>query len=132
MQGIFPRFAGLLLLLGECAERNGDLEAAARDFAMAVELAPEQPVAHNRLGAALIELRRFEEALPHLEAAAAAGLALAHTNLGICHFHRGDAQRALQHFANAAQQLPNDALAQANYDKARAAIGAAPNGSGLR
>ncbi len=124
--------AGLLLLLGECAERNGDLETAARDFAMAVEVAPEQPVAHNRLGAALIELRRFEEALPHLEAAAAAGLALAHTNLGICHFHRGDAQRALQHFANAAQQLPNDALAQANYDKARAAIGAASNGSGLR
>jgi Tfp pilus assembly protein PilF len=75
----------------------------------------------NRLGALLIELRRFDEAIPVLERAAAAGLALAHTNLGICHFHAGDSRRALEHFAAAAEQLPDDATAQQNYARARAA-----------
>ena len=60
-------------------------------------------------------------AIPVLERAAAAGLALAHTNLGICHFHAGDSRRALEHFAAAAEQLPDDATAQQNYARARAA-----------
>src|SRR5262245_31223099 len=111
----------LLTLLGDAAQRSGDCARAAEDFAAAVELRPTDGALLNRLGAVLIELRRFDAAIPVLERAAAAGLALAHTNLGICHFHAGDSHRALEHFAAAAEQLPDDPTAQQNYARARAA-----------
>jgi Tfp pilus assembly protein PilF len=119
----FPTEQGrdLLVRLGDLARKDGDVEAASCDFEAALRLSPEEPSVLNRLGAVRIEQRRFDEALPLLEAAAKAGIALAHTNLGICHFQRGDSARALEHFALAAQQLPNDPTAQANYAMARAA-----------
>jgi GT2 family glycosyltransferase len=119
----FPTEQGrdLLVRLGDLARKDGDVEAASFDFEAALRLSPDEPSVLNRLGAVRIEQRRFEEALPLLEAAAKAGVALAHTNLGICHFQRGDSARALEHFALAAQQLPNDPTAQANYAMARAA-----------
>ncbi len=111
----------LLLRLGDDAQRRGDLAQAAAQFGAALELSPDQGVVLNRLGAALVELRRFDEAIPLLERAAASGLALAHTNLGICHFHDGQPARALEHFAAAARQLPDDPTVQQNYERARAA-----------
>jgi GT2 family glycosyltransferase len=111
----------LLVHLGEHSQRQGDLDAAAMDFATALSLKPGDATLLNRLGAVRVEQRRFEEALPLLEEAASKGVALAHTNLGICHYQRGDGTRALAHFAKAAQQLPDDATAQSNYEKARAA-----------
>lgn len=111
----------LFYRLGDLAQRRGDFAAAAADFEAALQLNPDDGNLLNRLGAALIELRRFDEALPLLERAAGQGLALAHTNLGICHFHAGAPARALEHFAAAARQLPNDPTAQQNYERARAA-----------
>ncbi|MGE3175189.1 MAG: tetratricopeptide repeat protein [Planctomycetota bacterium] len=115
--------ANLLTRLGDHAWSTGDHEAAIADLRAAAELRPDDAALQNRLGALLIELRRFDEAIPVLERAAASGLALAHTNLGICHFHRGFGDLALSHFARAAQQLPDDPTAQDNYRRARAASG---------
>lgn len=119
----FPAEQGgeLLVRLGDFEMKERRFEAAAADFESALLLLPGDPAVQNRLGAVYVEQRRFDLALPMLEAAAAQGVALAHTNLGICHFQRGDSQRALDHFALAAQQLPNDPTAQSNYQKARAA-----------
>ena len=119
----FPAEQGtaLLLQLGDLAMKQRDFDTAARDFECAMALTPADPAIKNRLGAVRIEQRRFDDALPLLRAAAEEGIALAHTNLGICHFQRGDAELALLHFALAAKQLPDDATAQSNYDKARAA-----------
>lgn len=110
----------MLVRLGERTQQQGDLDAAGEDFAAALSLKPTDPALMNRLGALRIEQRRFDDALPLLEQAAQQGLALAHTNLGICHYQRGDGARALDHFQKAAQQLPDDKTAQANYELARA------------
>jgi Flp pilus assembly protein TadD len=51
--------------------RKGELEGAAREFAAAAELAPENPWIRNNLGAAWALLGRFDRAIPEFEAALA-------------------------------------------------------------
>lgn len=115
------RACELLVATGDLAQTHGALDEAAEDFAAALAMKPDDPNACNRLGAVRVAQRRFDEALPLLEQAAAMGLALAHTNLGICHYQLGAPEVALEHFRRAAEQLPDDATAQANYETARAA-----------
>lgn len=115
------RACELLVAVGELAQQHGALDEAAEDFAAALALKPGDAALCNRLGAVRVSQRRFDEALPLLEQAADLGMALAHTNLGICHYQLGAPERALDHFRRAAEQLPDDATAHANYEKARAA-----------
>jgi tetratricopeptide (TPR) repeat protein len=124
-----PRQAALLLRrLGEHARARGLLDCAIENFAEAAALDPGDATLHNWLGIALLEARQFARAIEALERAAAMGFALAHTNLGICHFQAGDAARALQHFAAASKKLPDDPTAQQNYERAIASISPRPAG----
>ncbi len=65
----------LLLLVGACAEtpnaqyRRGEVRPAAEAYARAVEGGDTSRVARYNLGTALLRLRSFDEARPHLEAA---------------------------------------------------------------
>ena len=65
----------LLLLLAACAEtpnaqyRRGEVRPAAEAYARAVEGGDTSRVARYNLGTALLRLRRFDEARPHLVAA---------------------------------------------------------------
>jgi tetratricopeptide (TPR) repeat protein len=117
------RAVELLVATGDLAQAHGALDEAAEDFAAALATKPEEPALCNRLGAVRVAQRRFDEAIPLLERAAREGVALAHTNLGICHYQLGAPDVALAHFQKAAEQLPDDHTAQANYETARAATG---------
>ncbi|HEY0154946.1 MAG TPA: hypothetical protein VGB92_23245 [Longimicrobium sp.] len=65
----------LIMLLGGCAEspnaqyRRGEVRQAAEGYARAVEGGDTSGVARYNLGTALLRLRQFDEARPHLVAA---------------------------------------------------------------
>jgi GT2 family glycosyltransferase/Tfp pilus assembly protein PilF len=117
--------ADLLRRLGEHARSRGLLDCAIANFEDAVEQDPLDANLSNWLGIALLEARDFKRAIKALERAAAGGFALAHTNLGICHFQLGDNQKSLHHFAAASALLPTDPTAQANLLQAQSAFGSA-------
>jgi tetratricopeptide (TPR) repeat protein len=77
--------------------------AARAEFAEALRLRPKFPEAHNSLGYVLNQLGRYEEAIPHFQAAADAekfrGRPLAYLNLGTAYSNAHDydaAQRAVR------------------------------------
>ena len=92
--GALPRMllVGCVLGLAACREtphaqyRRGEVRPAAEAYARAVERGDTSAAARYNLGTALLRLRAFDEARPHLEAAVPrAGRALrerAHYNLG--------------------------------------------------
>lgn len=88
----------LLKLLGERAEREGDFAEAERRFRGAVDAAPSNGLAHQRLGDFLLARGRFEEAI------AAYQLALRHG--GVRHqtyFELGQAYQGLGQFETAVE-----------------------------
>lgn len=114
--------AALLRELGELARGAGDLAQAVMHFRDAAALQPDDGALHNWLGIALLESGDMAAALAALDRALALGCAQAHTNLGICHYRRGDLATALPHFEAAAAKLPDDAAAQQNLAQWRAAL----------
>ena len=71
--GAWGTWVGALLLLGACAEtpnavyRRGEVRPAAEAYARAVERGDTSAAARYNLGTALLRLRGFDEARPHLE-----------------------------------------------------------------
>jgi len=118
--------ASLLASMGQHAHEQGRFAAAATHFEAAIEIRPDEPALRNMLGAALIEQHRFADAIDALQPAAAAGLALANMNLGICHYQTGDLDAALEQMRRAAIGLPDDAVVARNYAQVCAVAGRAP------
>jgi GT2 family glycosyltransferase len=104
----------LLVAIGEHSWRNGDHAAAARDFAAALQLAPDDGALHNWLGLCHLARADLAAATTAFTAAIAAGFALAHTNLGITLHRQGLAARARDCFAKAVELLPHDRVARDN------------------
>jgi tetratricopeptide (TPR) repeat protein len=65
-----PKFAEAWSDLGEARRTLLDEAGALEAFEKAVSFAPNDPVAQTRLGSELLDQRRADEALPHLEEAA--------------------------------------------------------------
>jgi Flp pilus assembly protein TadD len=58
----------VLFMWGESLEKSGDLAAAVKRYQDSLALRPEDPDLHGHLGAALAQLRRYEEAKTQFEA----------------------------------------------------------------
>jgi tetratricopeptide (TPR) repeat protein len=142
----------LLLLLGACAEtpnaryRRGDVRPAAEAYARAVEGGDTSAVARYNLGTALLRLRAFDEARPHLEAAVpGAGRVLrerAHYNLGNTELEPAFAdtskseerkarlRRAVAHYKRALLLDPTDGDAKWNLELAQRLLAEPPASGG--
>lgn len=111
-----PRSAAIHLNLGTASWQNGNPEKAARHYAQAVRLAPQNPFALNGYGAFLLEQRRLEEAEPLLQRAYA--LKPDHyeiaNNLGLLQFRRGNMAQAEKLLLTAIRLNPGWSNARAN------------------
>lgn len=141
------------LRAGQAAFARQDFEAARQNFAKVVRLAPSMEQGHGALGAALLRLGRYQEAVRELEAAVALQKSdsIAQTNLALAYLQGGEPAKAVARFAALDAQakaqkrtLPPNVLS--NYahalvatrdlnqaaSKMKAAVLAAPREAGLR
>lgn len=131
----------LLLVLAACGEtpnaqyRRGEVRPAAEAYARAVEQGDTSAPARYNLGTALLRLRAFDEARPHLEAATAAPDSVlrerALYNLGntelepaFAHTSKSDERkarlrRAVAHYKRALLLAPGDGDAKWNLELAQ-------------
>ena len=143
-----------LLLLAACTEtpnaqyRRGEVRPAAEAYARAVERGDTSAPARYNLGTALLRLRQFDQARPHLEGAA--GIAgrdtvlrlRAHYNLGntelepafadTARSEEGTARlrRAVAHYKRALLVKPADGDAKWNLELAQRLLAEPPAGGG--
>lgn len=101
---------------GEHHLRSGDFAAAERAFLRAVEATPESAVAHSKLGVAVAEQRRLDEAIGHFSRAIALqpGYAPAYSNLGNVYKGRGMLEEALAAYERAVAIDPEYWVAHQN------------------
>jgi GT2 family glycosyltransferase/Tfp pilus assembly protein PilF len=106
----------LLEQLGVHAYRNARPADAEATFRSALRLGNDpRGVLRNWLGLCRMAAADLTGACTEFTAAAAAGCAIAHTNLGICAFRSGDVAAARSAFRRASELLPDDPVAQQNY-----------------
>jgi TPR repeat/Tetratricopeptide repeat len=103
-----PRIASAYSNRGEAYRVHGQLAKARRDLERAIKLDPGNAVAHYNLGNVYEDLFSEEKAIPEYQIAAAAGLDLAHNNLGRLYILRGEYDKAVQVLQQALSQLPSD------------------------
>lgn len=95
---------------------RGGLDLAIEHFHDELEISPDDPLNRHFLGLSLVELRRFEEALPHLDVAVASE----GTNVDGLHFRGrallglGRAEEAVESLERALQLAQADPLAAGN------------------
>ncbi|MCU0863210.1 MAG: glycosyltransferase family 2 protein [Planctomycetes bacterium] len=107
--------------LGKEDYRRGRIESARDHFAVALQLGTDpNGELHNWLGLCQLAGGAIAEARASFAAAAAAGHALANTNLGICLHRDGALPAARRHFARACELAPDDPVARANYARSLA------------
>ena len=96
--------------LGEAFYEQGKLQAAAEQYAVALQLEPNESTAHSALGVALLELGRAEESIAHLEEALRLNPrdAEAHYNLGNSYLQTRRFESALLEYARALELEPDD------------------------
>ncbi|MBI4623345.1 MAG: tetratricopeptide repeat protein [Verrucomicrobia bacterium] len=119
-----PKDAGTHVVLGMVLSAAGRGAEALRHFFAAVQLAPDDAAAHAALGDALVDAYRPSEAVPHYETALRLQpeqAAILHTSLGNALSRLGRAFEAIRHYEEALRLNPNDAEAQANLARIRAA-----------
>lgn len=101
--------------LGWALSFQGRYEEAIAACERAIELDPEFGNPHNDIGAYLIELGRWQDALPHLLRALQAEryecYHYAHFNLGRVYEEAGDLEGARRHYAEALRLAPGYHLA---------------------
>lgn len=76
--------------IGDELRERGQPQEARVWYSKAIALAPERASLHNNLAAALMDLSRYEDAIPVLETTVRLdpSLAIAHSNLATCHYVR--------------------------------------------
>ena len=119
-----PDSASVRLLRGEAFERGpkSDLEKALAEFRKAVELQSENTAAHHALGRVLFKMKRYEEAIPHLQEVLARNRrhSMANYLLGKIYLVNRDRITAIKHLEMAIDARPG--LSEAKRDLARALV----------
>lgn len=119
-----PDSASVRLLRGEAFERGpkSDLGQALAEFRKAVELQSDNTAAHHALGRVLFKMKRYEEAIPHLEAVLARNRrhGMANYLLGKIHLVNRDRITAIKHLEMSIDARPG--LSEAKRDLARALV----------
>ncbi len=121
----FATGAGVHLVLGNRAMRQGSTEAAIRRFRQALEIDPRSLAAHRALGTALGRQGDSEGAIRHYSAGLALdpGNANLHYNLGTLLADQGQDEQAVRHFRAALAQIPDHANARFNLATALGRLG---------
>ncbi len=121
---IDPTSASIRLLRGESFERGPrfDFDRALEEFVEATKLDPAQAGVHQAIGRVLFKMRRFDEAVPHLEAALARnpGHGIASYLLGKIKLQQGQREQAIRSLRAAVRARPG--LADARRDLAGALV----------
>lgn len=129
-----PRSGAVRLLRGESFERGPryEFERALVEFRAASKLDPEDPGVHHAIGRILFKLKRFDEAIPHLEAALGLnrGHAMASYLLGRIRLLQGDRGAAIKLLRVAVDARPD--LSDARRDLARALVLEGHHEEGIR
>lgn len=111
--------------LAAMLQAKGRLDEAIGEYQSALRLHPEDAVANNALGAALLGAHQPQKAVRYLDAALKTRPEYfdAHYNLGNALAAQDDFEGASQQFRLALQTQPNDANAEANLGSALAELG---------
>ena len=111
--------------LGSMLQARDDLNAAIREYRLAVKLSPDDAAANNALGAALVAQGNSAAAEEFLRKAiqVRSGYFDAHYNLAFALASQNDFAGAAKEFEIASQQRPSDAGAEANLGVALAQMG---------
>ncbi len=134
-----PRNPRILLSLAVAYRSRGLPEEAEKSLRRAVEIEPESPETHQALGALLVQMHRYDEAIPELRGAAKdlryRTPHYAYTNLGNAYLGKQEPERAIECFRHALETAPNYLYAHrgvgdacyllARYEEAAAAYRAA-------
>jgi Flp pilus assembly protein TadD len=117
-------FARHVDLAAEAMQRR-EFEAAARELAQALSLAPDDSTVHNNLGVALTELGKLDEAVGHFEKALELNpkFAEAYNNFGEALSRKGNVNGALSKYQKAVGLDSEHADAQRNLGTALARTG---------
>jgi tetratricopeptide (TPR) repeat protein len=96
--------------------KKGEYEAAIAQWNKALELSPNEALAHFNLGNALVSMGRGDEAITHYEKALelSPGHSEAHNNLGNVLLTQRKLDEALAHFEKAVELNPDNANARSN------------------
>ncbi len=109
-----PQQSRILRRLGERSYHDGRFADARAQFGALAELGIDQHDAHNWIGLCELGAGDVDAAAEWFARAATGGLAVAHTNLGVCRAKQGRMAEARACFARAVELDPNDATARAN------------------
>ncbi len=114
--------------LAAMLQAKDKLDAAIREYELAVHLRPEDAVANNALGAALVGAGHPEQGVEYLRAALKARPDYfdAHYNLGLALAAQNDFEGASRQFRLALKLQPEDANVEANLGAALAEMGQFP------
>ena len=105
--------------------KKNDYPAAAVEWSKALELEPDEALAHNNLGLALVETGKLDEGMAHYRKALelSPGYPEAYNNLGSALVRRRRLPEAVESFENALKSNPDHANAHVNLGAALAQMG---------
>jgi tetratricopeptide (TPR) repeat protein len=97
--------------------QTNQYQAAVAEWQKALELAPNEAIAHNNLGYSLVQAGRVKEAIPQYEKALelSPDYAEAHNNLGLALARAGRPDEAVAHYQKALELNPELASAHINF-----------------
>lgn len=107
-------------ILGNNYAKNGDVPAAIASLGEAVKIEPDDPIAHVDLGVALVEQKRYDEAMYHYRTAIALNPQNdnAHYNLGVLLAYNNRYEDAIGNYMQALRINPAKKGARANIGAA--------------